>query len=81
MDDSQEPRLIIFVSDFQLEFSVPVETVVRQLQEIVQYVESRGHLITFAFLPYVPEYSLDPCAKPSFFPNPDHTNYLVTINK
>ena len=79
MCESQERRLIIFVSDFKLDFSVQVELVLRLLQEMMQYVESSGHIIAFAFVPYVPTYSRDFSTKPSFSQEPDHTNYLVTI--
>ena len=46
---------------------------------MMQYLESRRNNTTFAFLPYVPAYSRYP-TKSSFSPQPDHTNYLVTIN-
>ncbi len=36
-----------FISDFLLDFSVEVEQVLSEISEIIQYVESRGHLITF----------------------------------
>ena len=73
-------RLIIFISDFALDILVPIEQVLCLLQQILQFVESRGHLITFAFLLYVPAYSRDPRTKPSFTPVPDHTNYLIKLN-
>ena len=76
----QGRRRIIFIRDFNLDFSVPVELVLSLLKEMVQYKESHGHLITFAHVPYVPAYSRDPRTKPSFSPQPDHTNYLITIN-
>merc|ERR1712082_519170 len=48
---------------------------------LIQYVESRGHLITFAYLAYVPSYSRDPKAvKDHFTPRPDYTNYITIIN-
>ena len=58
-----------------------VEQVLSKIQEIIQYVESRGHLITFSFLPYVPAYSKDPKAiKDSFTPEPDQTPYIFSVN-
>ncbi len=57
MCPANQCRLIIFVSDFVLDFSTDLEQVLSKIQEIIQYVESRGHLITFSFLPYVPWYS------------------------
>ena len=80
MCPANQCRLIIFVSDFALDFSTSIEQVLSELQEIIQYVESRGHLITFAFLPYVPAYSRDPRTKPSFTPQPDQTQYISAIN-
>ena len=62
--DSRETRLVIFISDFQLAFEVPVERVVEEMHEIMEFVESHGHVLTFAFLPFVPAYSRDPNVKP-----------------
>ena len=45
----QERWLIIFIIDFKLDFSVHVVSVLRLLQEIMQYIESCEHLITIAF--------------------------------
>ena len=74
-------RLIIFVSDFLLDFSVNAEHVIREIVELIQYVESKGHLITFAYVTYVPGYSRDPKAtKDNFSPHPDHTNFIAIIN-
>ena len=39
----------------------------------------RGHLITFAFIPYVLAYSKDPRTKNTFIPEPDNTDYLVKL--
>ena len=81
MCPANQCRLIIFVSDFVLDFSTSIEQVLSKLQEIIQYVESRGHLITFSFLPYVPAYSKDPrVTKDSFIPQPDQTQYINAIN-
>ena len=49
MCNSYDRRQIIFVSDFALDFSVPIEIVQILMQDIVTYVESRGHLITFFY--------------------------------
>merc|ERR1712082_98390 len=74
-------RLIIFISDFLLDFSAEVQKVLSEISEIVQYVESRGHLITFSFLPYMRGYSKDPKAvKDSFVPQPDPTNFIAMVN-
>ena len=75
----QECRLIIFISDFKLDFSVPVELVLRLLQEILYCVESHGHLITFADVPYAPAYNRGPHTKPPFSLQQDKTNCLFTI--
>ena len=79
MCNYSETRLVIFMSDFQLDFSVPVDTALRQLDDMMLYVESRGNALTIAFLPYVPAYSHDPNVRPTFLPFPDHTDYLVKI--
>ena len=50
-------RLVIFISDFQLDFNVHVETVVELMHEMLSYIESMGHVLTFAFLPFVPAFS------------------------
>ena len=76
----QACRLMIFISDFKCDFSVPQESVLRLLQEILQYVECRGHQITFAYVLYVPVYSRDPCTKPSFSPQTDNANNSIAIN-
>ena len=74
-------RLLIFVSDFMLDFSVGAEQVIREIVDLIQYVESRGHVITFSYLNYVPGYSRDPKAvKDDFIPQPDHTNFITQIN-
>ena len=73
-------RLIIFICDFALDFSIPIELFLSLHQEILQYVESRGHIITFSFLPYVPANSRDPRTKPSISPQQDQIKYLITIN-
>ena len=52
--DSRETRMVIFVSDFKLEFFVPVEQVIGQMCEIMIFFETRGHLLTFAFLAFAP---------------------------
>ena len=51
------------------------------LQEIIKYVESHGHLITFSYLPYVPAYSRDPHTKPSFTLQSDQTKYLFAYSR
>ena len=74
-------RLIIFIGDFLLNFYASPEQVIREIIDLIQYVESRGHLITFAYLAYVPSYSRDPKAiKDHFTPRPDYTNYITIIN-
>ena len=73
-------RLIIFIADFASDFFIPLDHILSLLQEILNYVESKGHIITFAFLPYVPAYSCDPRMKPVFDPQPDYTQYLVKLN-
>ena len=47
---------------------------------IYRFVEAHGHLVTFAFLPYVPDLSKDPKCKLKTRPDPDHTDYLIKIN-
>ena len=73
--DSRETRLVIFVSDFKFEFEVPVETVLEQMYEMMEFIESRGHVQTFTFLPYVP----NPNVKPTYFPDPDFSDYVGNI--
>ncbi len=81
MCPASQCRLIIFVSDLVLDFSVDVEQVLSQIQEMIQFVESRGHLITFSFLRYVPGYSKDSKAtKDSFTPEQDQTPYIFAVN-
>ena len=80
MCDSRVCRLVIFIVDFQLDFSNSVQATLDKIDQIYQFVESQGHLITFAFLPYVPAISKDPKCKFPTLPNPDHTDYLVTLN-
>ena len=43
------------------------------MNEIMEYIEAHGHVLTFAFLPYVPAYSCDPNVKPTY------TDYIVNI--
>ncbi len=74
-------RLLIFVSDFMLDFNAGAEQVIREIIELFQYIESRGHIITFAYVTYMPGYSRDPKAvKDHFTPQPDHTNFIAIIN-
>lgn len=79
MCDSRKKWLVIFVSDFQLHFEVPVEIVLKQMNAIMEYVEARGHVLIFAFLPNVPAYSRNPKVRPTYTPFPDHTDYVVKI--
>ena len=61
-----------------LDFSVGAEHVIREIVDLIQYVESRGHVITFSYLTYVPGYSSDQKAvKDNFSPHPDHTNFII----
>ena len=54
---------------------------IREICEIINFVESKGHLITFGYLNYVPGYSRDPKAvKDDFVPQPDYTSYITKIN-
>ena len=74
-------QLLIFVSDFLLDFSVEAEQVLSEICEIINFVESKGHLITFAYLLYVPGYSKDPKAvKDLFVPQPDRTLFVSKVN-
>ena len=80
MCDSRECRLVIFVVDFLLDFTSSVEATIDKIDQIYQFVESHGHMIMFAFLPYVPAISKDPKTKIPTLPSPNHTDYLVTLN-
>ena len=74
-------RLLIFVVDFLLDFNVGVEQVIREITELIELVEDSGHIISFAYLNYVPAYSKDPkTVKDHFSPQPDFTNYITIIN-
>ena len=68
------------MSDFQLEFEAPVESVSEHMYEIMQFIEAWGHELTFTFLPYVPAYSRDLNVKPTYFPGPDLSDYIVSLN-
>ena len=78
--DPRETRTVIFVSDFKLEFDVPVGQVVGEMCEMMHYFESCGHMLTFAFLPFPPALSRNPTVKPTYQPSPDHTSYIVSLN-
>ena len=80
MCNSPECRLVKFIVDFLLDFSVLVEVTKAKFEQIIQFVESHGHLVTFAFLPYVPAYSKDPKTKLHIEPAQNHTNFLVSLN-
>ena len=72
--------MVIFVSDFKLEFNVPSGQVVGQMNEMMLYFESRGHVLSFAFLPFPLAFSRDPPVNPTYQPSPDHTSYIVSLN-
>ena len=78
--DSRNCRQIIFISDFQLCHSDSLEATLDKIDRIYDYVESHGHVVTFAFLPYVPAYSKDPKCKTPTSPNPDLTDFLIAVN-
>ncbi len=46
----------------------------------MHFVETRGHVLTFAHLPYVPAHSRDPQVKPTYYPTPDFSAYLTILN-
>ena len=48
---------------------------------MISYTESLGHILTFAFLPYIPAFSRDPSINVSYTPNPDFTPYFTRLNK
>ena len=77
--DSRYCRLVIFISDFLLNFSVSVEATKAKIERIIQFVESHGHIITFAYLPYVPAISKDTKTKAQIVPQVDHTQFLVSL--
>ena len=52
----------------------------RQMSEMVQYVECRGHTVTFAFLAFALSYSRDPNVRTVYVPSPDCTDYIVSLN-
>ena len=78
--DARSCRLIIFISDFQLCPLDSADATIEKIDRINTYVESKGHLVSFAFLAYIPAYSLDPKCKTKTTPNPDLTDYLTNIN-
>ena len=49
--------------------------------DLINFVKSRGHVLTFAFLLFIPAYSCDLTVKSDHIPTPDHSNYLVSLNK
>ena len=57
-----------------------VEQVLEQIDALVSLVESKGSVITFAFLAYVPAYSKDPMVNTEYFPFPDRSVYITTLN-
>ena len=72
--------MVIVVSDFKLEYNVPVGQVIGLMNEMMFYFESRGHVLSFAFLPFPPAFSCDPTVNPTYEPFPDRTNYIVGLN-
>ena len=56
------------------------EQVLEQISRIVHFIESKGSVVTFSFLPYVPSYSKDPNVKTVYFPFPDKSAYITTLN-
>ena len=73
--------MLFFVVDFLLDFNVGPEQVIREITELIEYVEESGHVISFAYLMYVPGYSKDPkTVKDNFTPQPDFTNFITIIN-
>ena len=80
MCNSRECRLVIFIADFLLDFSVPVEATKDKIYQIYHLVESKGHITTLVYLPYVPAISNNPKTKFPISPSSNHTNYLVTLN-
>ena len=78
--DSRVCRLVIFIADFQICASDPAQATLDKIERIYRFVESHGHIVTFAFLPYVPAISKDPKCKANTVPTTDHTNYLVIVN-
>ena len=78
--DSRNCRQIIFISDFQLCPSDSLQGTLDKIDRIYNFVESHGHVLTFAFLPYVPAYSKDPKCKTLTSPNPDLTEFLIAVN-
>ena len=80
MCNSRECRLVIFIVEFLLNFTISVEATIDKIDQIYQFVEAHGHMITFAYLPYIPAISKDPKTKLSILPSPNHTDYFVTLN-
>ena len=80
LGDSQLVRSVIFISDFKLNFNLPVEKVLEQISRMVHYIESRGHVVTFSFLPFVPAYRKDPDVNTEYFPTPDRSPYIISLN-
>ena len=78
--DSRYCNLVIFIAEFLLDFSVSVEATKAMIERIIQFVESHGHIITFAYLPYVPAISKDPKTKARNVPQVDYTQFLVSLN-
>ena len=80
LGDSQLVRSVIFILDFQMDFQVPVSDVLEQMTEVVKYIKSQGHVITFSFLPFAPANSKDPNVKTAYFPSPNWSTYIVSLN-
>jgi hypothetical protein len=78
--DSNIVRSVIFISDFKLNFSLNIDDQIQQIKSLVRHVETRGHTITFSFLPYQPANSKDPYVRTEYFPTPDRTEYIVKLN-
>ena len=68
------------VSDFKLEYNVPVGQVIGLMNEMMVYFESRRHVLSFAFLPFPPAISRDPTVKPHYFPFLNHSHYIESLN-
>ena len=47
----RETRMVIFISDFKLEFDVQVDQVIGEMCKIIHYFETLGHVLTFSSLP------------------------------
>ena len=48
------------IADFSLDYSVPVDQIIELMETMVRYVEARGSILSFDFLPYPTAISCDP---------------------